>query len=73
MGFPETETNRQSSYYREIFRINRDLRLFYCPVCGGQLVIRKGKFGQFIGCENYYTRGCKFTRKIDQNKNVGRP
>ena len=66
-------TNRQSSYYREIFHINDDPALFYCPVCGGQLVIRKGKFGRFIGCENYYTRGCKFTREIDQDKNVGRP
>ena len=24
-----------------------------CPRCGGQLVIREGKYGQFYGCSNY--------------------
>ena len=30
-----------------------------CPKCGGQLVLRKGKFGSFYGCSNY--PNCKFT------------
>ena len=30
-----------------------------CPHCGGKLVLRKGKFGQFYGCSNYPK--CKFT------------
>lgn len=30
-----------------------------CPLCGGQLVLRKGKYGKFYGCSNYPS--CKFT------------
>lgn len=30
-----------------------------CPRCGGQLVLRQGKFGSFYGCSNYPK--CKFT------------
>lgn len=30
-----------------------------CPKCGGQLVLRNGKYGQFYGCSNYPK--CKYT------------
>lgn len=30
-----------------------------CPLCGGSLVKRKGKYGKFYGCSNYPK--CKFT------------
>ena len=32
-----------------------------CPICGGDLVFRKGKFGDFWGCRNFPS--CRFTRK----------
>lgn len=32
-----------------------------CPECGGDLVIRKGKFGNFVACSNYPT--CKYIKK----------
>lgn len=32
-----------------------------CPKCGGILVERNGKYGQFIGCSNYPK--CRYTRK----------
>ncbi len=32
-----------------------------CPKCNGQLVLRKGRYGQFYGCANY--PNCKFTMK----------
>ena len=32
-----------------------------CPECGSSLVIRKGKFGEFIACSNYPT--CKYIKK----------
>ena len=32
-----------------------------CPRCGGQLVERTGKYGNFIGCSNYPK--CKYTSK----------
>lgn len=33
-----------------------------CPKCGGELRIRKGRYGQFYGCSNYPT--CRFTKNI---------
>ena len=32
-----------------------------CPECGGDLVIRKGKYGSFVACSNYPT--CKYIKK----------
>ena len=32
-----------------------------CPFCGNELVLRKGKYGQFWGCSTYPK--CKFTRQ----------
>ena len=32
-----------------------------CPECGSPLVIRKGKFGEFVACSNYPT--CKYIKK----------
>lgn len=32
-----------------------------CPKCGGELVMRNGRYGTFIGCSNYPK--CKFTKK----------
>ena len=32
-----------------------------CPKCGGDLVVRNGKYGSFIGCSNYPK--CKFIKK----------
>ena len=32
-----------------------------CPQCAGSLTVRKGKFGDFTGCENYPQ--CRFTTK----------
>ncbi len=37
---------------------------FTCPECGGRLIKRTGKYGDFFGCSNYSTKGCKYTRKI---------
>ena len=33
-----------------------------CPRCGGELVRRKGKYGEFLGCTNYPR--CRFTRGV---------
>lgn len=33
-----------------------------CPRCGGQLVSRKGKYGEFLGCSNYPK--CKYTNNL---------
>jgi len=33
-----------------------------CPKCGSDLVLKKGRYGDFIACSNYPT--CKFTKNI---------
>ncbi len=32
-----------------------------CPECGGDLVVRKGKYGEFVACGNYPS--CKYIKK----------
>jgi len=39
-----------------------------CPDCGGDLVVKFGRFGKFIACSNYPQ--CKFTEKTDEEKKV---
>lgn len=35
-----------------------------CPKCGGKLLLRQGKFGEFLGCENYAKSNCKGSSSI---------
>jgi DNA topoisomerase-1 len=42
-----------------------------CPECGGDLVIKLGRFGKFIGCANYPT--CRYTRPIVARLGVACP
>jgi len=37
-----------------------------CPKCGGKLIQRRGKWGAFIGCENYPT--CRFVQSIKKRR-----
>ncbi|HEY8364432.1 MAG TPA: type I DNA topoisomerase, partial [Haloplasmataceae bacterium] len=39
----------------------------YCPECGKQLIIRQGRYGEFIGCSGYPE--CKYIKKIEKAKN----
>ena len=32
-----------------------------CPKCGGELIMREGKYGTFIGCSNFPK--CRYTQK----------
>lgn len=39
-----------------------------CPTCGGDLIMKFGRFGKFIACSNYPE--CKYTEKTDAEKKV---
>lgn len=39
---------------------------YTCPLCGGIMVLREGKFGKFYGCSNYPR--CKHTFDLNPNK-----
>ncbi|BCX82378.1 DNA topoisomerase I [Methylomarinovum caldicuralii] len=42
-----------------------------CPECGGQLSIRLGRNGRFIGCTNFPE--CKYTRNLDSDGKAQEP
>ena len=39
-----------------------------CPLCGSDLVVRKGRYGEFVACSNYPT--CKYIKKEEKEKPV---
>lgn len=47
--------NTRLNQYRSKSLINQGT----CPHCGGKLILRQGKYGNFYGCQNYPK--CKFT------------
>ena len=40
-----------------------------CPDCESDLVLRDGKFGEFLGCSNY--PDCTFTQNVDDRHERG--
>jgi DNA topoisomerase-1 len=40
----------------------------YCENCGRSMVLKRGRFGQFMACTGY--PDCKTTRRLDQQKKV---
>ena len=57
------DNRKHISQIKEVKRKQENINHNICPRCVSQLVIRNGKYGQFIGCSNYPK--CKFTAKID--------
>lgn len=57
----DKEANRQHISNVRQNEIRRDAAVSsgHCPKCGGVLVLRHGKYGNFYGCSNYPK--CKFT------------
>jgi DNA topoisomerase-1 len=39
-----------------------------CPECGGDLILKFGRFGKFIACSNFPT--CKYTEKTGEEKKI---
>ncbi|MDN5364322.1 MAG: hypothetical protein PWQ91_1384 [Eubacteriales bacterium] len=57
----DNSTNRRR--HVQVLRAEREereekVKKGICPRCGGQLVMRKGRYGEFIACSNYPR--CKF-------------
>ncbi|QJA05438.1 type I DNA topoisomerase [Thermosulfurimonas marina] len=44
------------------FRIKERENQGVCPECGGALVLRRGRFGEFLACANY--PDCRYTRPV---------
>ena len=48
-------------HVENIHKMQEKINNNICPRCGGKLVLRNGKYGDFYGCENYPK--CKFIKK----------
>ena len=61
---PGSETNRQHRHDAYSAREQKydTIASGRCPRCGGKLVLRSGRYGQFYGCSNYPK--CKFTHTV---------
>ncbi len=62
------ENNRKNAisneeHIKNIETKKRSIANNVCPYCGRILVLRKGKYGSFMGCSGY--PNCHFTKKID--------
>ncbi len=58
----QNETVTESQHIQNIKEMQQELQNGICPRCGGRLIIRDGKHGQFYGCSHYPQ--CKFTKKL---------
>lgn len=52
----------KKEHLENINKTQEELRSGICPRCGGKLVKKSGKYGEFYGCSNYPK--CKFTLNI---------
>lgn len=59
MTHKEDISSRQ--HVQNIIKMQNDLDSGICPRCGGKLVLRHGKYGDFFGCEHYPE--CRFIKK----------
>lgn len=50
-----------SGHVKNIKKTQKELKKGICPRCGGNLILRSGKYGEFWGCSNYPK--CKFILK----------
>ena len=44
-----------------------------CPICGGAVIKKNGRYGYFWGCANFRNNGCTYTRQITTLANKVNP
>lgn len=66
-AFLVTVKNQESEFAMELKeRYGEELKReqWECPLCGGKLLKKTGPYGEFYGCSNYRSLGCKYKRNI---------
>ncbi|MGB4661272.1 MAG: UvrD-helicase domain-containing protein [Mobilitalea sp.] len=66
-----TINGKESSFVDELkMRYGKEMKseAFECPICGGNLIKKTGRYGEFYGCSNYKSNNCEYTRKIKVTK-----
>lgn len=67
-----TVMNKESVFAKEIMMAwESELDIHFCPKCGGRIIKRSGQYGEFYGCSNYRSRGCRYIVKEQENKIIG--
>lgn len=64
-GFPDCKYSRplvKSGDKKEEKEVEKKMVDKKCPKCGGKLMLKESRFGQFLACENYPK--CKFTESV---------
>lgn len=49
-------------HVENVIKMRKDIENGICPRCKGELVVRNGKYGKFLGCSNYPK--CKFKKQL---------
>ncbi len=52
-------------------KISPEITGLKCDICGGNLIIRNGRYGSFYACENFPK--CKFTKQITKDTEISCP
>ncbi len=55
----EVRTQHVEGIHKKKADVANQVSANICPKCGGELIMRKGKYGDFTGCKNYPK--CRFT------------
>lgn len=66
-AFIVTVNGQESEFALELKKRYKDelqKEPFECPLCGGRLLKRTGPYGEFWGCSNYRTNGCRYKRNF---------
>ncbi len=65
-----TINGKESEFVMELRRQYKDKIIrepFTCPDCGGRLIKKNGRYGEFYGCSNFRSKGCRYTASITIN------
>ena len=57
----EEKAVSDAEHVQEIRELKDSIENHICPRCGAELVLKKGKYGEFWGCSNYPR--CRFVKK----------
>ena len=61
LTFDKRSISTKDEHKNKIFQMQKNINNNICPRCGGNLVMRRSKYGEFYGCENFPK--CTFTKK----------
>ncbi len=62
LAYQASHAIRNTEHIQNIETLQSNIENHICPRCGNQLVLRKGRYGEFWGCSQY--PNCRFIKKL---------